>query len=128
LPLLDGAGISRIVQLLGFKQTVETSALSTKLTPSSHQVHTKFTPSSHQVHTKFTPSSHQVHTKFHAGQAPEGASLIGMNHQIDAVEWPSFIRSKKTFADELEQSLLCIDPAKLAATSNRSIVDSAARS
>jgi hypothetical protein len=50
-----------------------------------------------------------------------------MNHQIDAVEWPSF-NQKKTFADKFGQSLLCIDPAEVAATSNKSIVDSAARS
>jgi hypothetical protein len=38
------------------------------------------------------------------------------------------IQSKKTFADEFRQSLFFIDPAEVAATSNRRIVNSAARS
>jgi hypothetical protein len=39
----------------------------------------------------------------------------------------AFIQSKKTFADKVGQSLLCIDSAEVAASSNRRIINSAAR-
>jgi hypothetical protein len=37
-----------------------------------------------------------MHHEFHSGQAPEGASLISMSHQIDAAEWPSFDQKRRS--------------------------------